>query len=147
MSRVHELIVELAVYEKEPDAVKICVDDLINYGFSSQPEFHCFVAEVNGKVEGIALTYKRFSTWSGLVLHLEDLIVTERLRGTGLGTALLDEVVKYGNQLGAKRVTWVVLDWNESAISFYKKKGAAIYKGWDWVSLDEQGIKHYLSKL
>lgn len=147
MSRVHELIIELAVYEKEPDAVKISVDDLINHGFSSQPEFHCFVAEVNGKVEGIALTYKRFSTWSGLALHLEDLVVTERLRGTGLGTALLDEVVKYGNELGVKRVTWVVLDWNESAISFYKKKGAAIHKGWDWVSLDEQGIKNYLSKL
>ncbi len=142
-----DLIKELAVYEKEPDAVTITVDDLKQYGFNNNPRFHCFVGEVNGTVQGMALTYERFSTWKGPILHLEDLIVSEALRGSGIGTGLLDEVVKYGNQLGVKRITWVVLDWNTPAIEFYKKKGAEIDSVWDSVSLDVQGIKNYLSKI
>ncbi|WP_323789129.1 GNAT family N-acetyltransferase [Psychroserpens sp.] len=142
-----ELIIELAVYENEPDAVSISVEDLKTYGFNNNPRFHCFVGEVNGVVQGMALTYERFSTWKGPVLHLEDLIVSQKMRGSGLGTALLDEVVAYGNQLGVKRITWVVLNWNTSAIEFYKKKGAKIDSEWDSVNLDEVGIKNYLSKI
>jgi len=146
-SVILKLIKELAVYEKEPDAVSITVADLKRYGFENNPRFHCFVGEVNGVVQGMALTYERFSTWKGPVLHLEDLVVSEKLRGSGLGTALLDEVVKYGNKLGVNRITWVVLNWNASAIEFYKKKGAEIDTVWDSVSLDEEGIKKYLSKI
>ena len=91
--------------------------------------------------------YTRFSTWKGTVLHLEDLIVSEQMRGSGLGTALLDEVVKYGNKLGVKRISWEVLDWNESAISFYENKGANVLRDWDVVQLDEEGIKNYISKI
>ena len=69
------------------------------------------------------------------------------MRGTGLGTALLDEVIKYGNALGVKRVSWEVLDWNEPAITFYENKGANVLRDWDVVHLNEQGIKNYLSKL
>ncbi|MCB0383438.1 MAG: GNAT family N-acetyltransferase [Psychroserpens sp.] len=147
MLRVHELITELAVFEKEPDAVKITVEDLEVYGFGDDPKFHCFVAEVNDKVEGIALVYTRFSTWNGLVLHLEDLIVSENKRGLGLGTALLDAVVRFAEQLGVKRVSWEVLDWNEPAIEFYEKKGADVKRDWDVVHLNEEGIKNYISKL
>lgn len=147
MARVLELIKELAVFEKEPDAVKITLSDLEAFGFGTTPKFKCFVADMNGKIEGIALVYSRFSTWNGLVLHLEDLIVSQEKRGLGLGTALLDAVVKHAHELGAKRVSWEVLDWNEPAIKFYEKKGADVKRDWDVVHLNEEGIKNYLSTL
>ena len=147
MPRVLELITELAVFEEEPDAVEISVSDLQNDGFGKQPAFNCFVAEVEGQIEGIALVYGRYSTWKGKVLHLEDLIVSKKMRGSGLGTALLDEVVIYGHQLGVKRICWEVLDWNEPAIEFYQKKGADVKRDWDVVHLNEVGIKNYIAKL
>lgn len=147
MPEVLQLIQELAVYEREPDAVKLTVEDLQTYGFGTHPKFHCFVAEVHSEVVGMALVYERFSTWNGPVLHLEDLVVSERMRGQGIGAALLDEVVAYGHQLGVKRITWVVLNWNTPAIDFYKSRGAVIDSEWDSVSLDEKGIRNYLSKL
>lgn len=147
MSAVLQLIKELAVYEKEPDAVEITVSDLEHDGFGEQKQFQCFVGEINSKIEGIALVYNRYSTWKGRAIHLEDLIVRENMRGTGLGTALLDEVVKYAHHLGVKRINWEVLDWNEPAISFYEKKGAKVMRDWDVVQLSEQGIKDYISKL
>ncbi|RSK39678.1 GNAT family N-acetyltransferase [Mangrovimonas spongiae] len=147
MPQVLELIQELAVYEKEPDAVEIAVSDLEHYGFGLQPAFHCFVAEINNSIVGMALVYKRFSTWKGQALHLEDLIVKQNSRGNGLGKALLDEVVKYGKKLGVKRICWEVLDWNEPAITFYEKNGANVMRDWDVVQLDESGIENYLSKL
>ena len=100
-----------------------------------------------GIVEGIALVYGRYSTWKGETLHLEDLIVSEEKRGYGLGTLLLDEVVRYGHSLKVKRISWEVLDWNEPAIAFYEKKGAKVMRDWDVVQLNEKGIETYLSKL
>jgi len=147
MSQVLGLIKALAIFEREPDAVEITVQDLNDKGFGAHPAFQCFVAEMDNKVEGIALVYKRFSTWKGEVLHLEDLIVNQKKRGQGLGEALLNEVVKYGNELGVKRICWEVLDWNTPAIDFYEKKGAKIMRDWDVVHLDKQGIKNYLSRL
>ncbi len=147
MIQVLELIKELAVFEKEPLAVEVTVNDLKSGGFGEHPKFTCFVAESNHKVEGIALVYNRFSTWKGTILHLEDLIVSHKMRGSGLGTALLDEVVKFGHKLGVKRISWEVLDWNEPAIDFYIKKGADVKRDWDIVHLNEQGIKNYISNL
>ena len=147
MSQVLDLITELAVFENEPDAVEITIADLQNDGFGNHPAFDCFVAEVAGKVEGIALVYSRYSTWKGKVLHLEDLIVSQKMRGSGLGTALLDAVVRYGNQLRVKRICWEVLDWNEPAIKFYEKKGADVKRDWDVVHLTETGIQNYIAKL
>jgi GNAT superfamily N-acetyltransferase len=147
MNQVLDLIVELAVFEKEPNAVEVTVDDLQNKGFGTHPSFQCFVADVEGKIQGIALVYKRFSTWKGEVLHLEDLIVNQNMRGHGIGTALLDEVVKYGNTIGVKRISWEVLDWNDSAITFYEHKGALVMRDWNVVHLNEEGIKNYISQL
>jgi len=147
MSQVLNLINELAVFEKEPDAVEITVEDLLQNGFGNQPSFQCFVAEIDNKIEGIALVYPRFSTWKGKVLHLEDLIVSQNRRGLGLGSALLDEVVKYGAALGVKRISWEVLNWNEPAIAFYERKGADIKRDWNVVHLTEEGIKNYISKI
>jgi len=147
MPAVLELIKELASFEKEENAVEITTEGLVNDGFGNKKLFHCFVGVMNNHVEGMALIYPRYSTWKGLVIHLEDLIVSEAFRGSGLGTALLDEVVKFAAKLGVKRISWDVLDWNEPAIEFYEKKGARVLRDWDVVHLDERGIQEYLSKL
>ncbi len=147
MPEVWQLINELAVYEKEADAVTITVDDLTNDGFGAKKLFQCFVADSLGKLVGLALVYPRYSTWKGPVIHLEDLIVTQKMRGSGLGTALLDEVVRYAAQLGVKRISWEVLDWNAPAIKFYEGKGAAVMRDWDVVQLDEAGIKRYIDNI
>ncbi|BDW92677.1 N-acetyltransferase family protein [Allomuricauda sp. XS_ASV26] len=147
MEQVLNLVQELADFEKEPDAVEVTKDDLVKDGFGEQKMFQCFVAETEKGIVGIALVYPRYSTWKGPVIHLEDLIVSENMRGTGLGTALLDQVVKYGAELGVKRISWEVLDWNEPAIDFYEKKGANVLRDWDVVHLDEEGIKNYLGRL
>ena len=147
MSKVLDLIVELAIFEKEPLAVEISVDDLIQHGIGSSSDFDCFVAEADNDIVGIALVYTRFSTWKGRVLHLEDLIVSKNMRGKGVGSALLDRVVKHASDLKVKRVSWEVLDWNTPAIQFYEAKGADVKRDWDVVHLNEEGIKKYLSKL
>ncbi|MDE3742449.1 GNAT family N-acetyltransferase [Maribacter polysaccharolyticus] len=147
MPGVLTLIKELARFEKEANAVEVTVDDLVRDGFGENVLFHCFVAESGSKLVGMALVYNRYSTWKGPIIHLEDLIVAEAMRGSGLGTALLDAVVDYGAKKGVKRINWEVLDWNEPAIAFYEKKGARVMRDWDVVQLDEKGIRNYLDKL
>ncbi|NAS10673.1 GNAT family N-acetyltransferase [Poritiphilus flavus] len=147
MSQVLDLIKELAAFEKDPDAVEVQIEDLVQDGFGKNSRFHCFVAEIDEEIVGMALIYPRYSTWKGIALHLEDLIVSEKMRGSGLGTALLNEVVKYGKELGVKRICWEVLDWNEPAIRFYESKGARVMRDWDVVQLDENGIQNYLANL
>lgn len=146
MGEVLALVRELADFEKEPDAVEIDREDLIEHGFK-QGRFHCFVAETPKGLGGIALVYPRYSTWKGPVLHLEDLIVTEAMRGSGLGTALLDRVVQYGHAQGVKRISWEVLDWNAPAIEFYERKGARVLRDWDVVHMERTGIKEYMERL
>lgn len=147
MPAVLDLIVELAVFEKEPDAVEATVESLIDDGFGISPIFKCFVAEVDDKVVGAAIVFNRFSTWKGRILHLEDLIVNQNMRGYGIGSALLDEVVKHGHSLGVKRINWEVLSWNEGAIKLYESKGAKVLRDWNVVHLDENGIKNYIANL
>ncbi|WP_111684738.1 GNAT family N-acetyltransferase [Winogradskyella tangerina] len=147
MPRVLELINELAVFEKEPDAVEVTLEMLESDGFGEHPKFTCFVVEVDNKVEGMALVYMRYSTWKGEALHLEDLIVSQSQRGKNIGTMLLDEVVKYGKSLGVKRISWEVLDWNEPAIKFYENKGAKVMRDWDVVQLNEKEIDNYLKEI
>ena len=147
MPAVRALIQELASFEKEDDAVEVSAQDLVQDGFGKQKLFHCFVAELNKVIVGMALVYPRYSTWKGPIIHLEDLIVTEKMRGSGLGTALLNEVVKYGHRMGVKRINWEVIDWNDPAIAFYESKGAKVMRDWDVVQLDEEGIKNYLNNI
>lgn len=144
MAQVLRLITELAVYEKEPDAVEITVDDLIAYGTGEDRDFTCFIAERDGDILGIALVYFRFSTWKGRTVHLEDLIVREQYRGQGIGMALYTEVINYTYSLGLKRVEWVVLDWNTNAVDFYKRSGATVMQEWNTVQMDTQAMKQFL---
>ncbi|WP_299529879.1 GNAT family N-acetyltransferase [Ulvibacterium sp.] len=146
MGQVLSLIKELAVFENEGDAVEVTVQDLAKHGFGDAKLFHCFVADTQEGIMGIALIFHRYSTWKGPIIHLEDLIVSEKARGYGLGSALLHEVVEYGHKLGVKRINWEVLDWNEPAIAFYESKGAKVLRDWDVVQLDENGIRNFLEK-
>ena len=143
---VLKLINELAVFEKEPDAVEVEISQLQQDGFGDSAAFVCFVAEIDSKIIGMALVYTRYSTWKGKVLHLEDLIVSKDFRGQNIGSDLLDQVIYYGAKLGVKRISWEVLDWNSSAIKFYESKGAKVLKDWSVVHLDETGITNYLKK-
>ena len=145
MPAVLDLITELAVFEKEPDAVVISTEDLVRDGFSENPLFHTFVAEVNEEIIGVALYYYRFSTWKGKTIHLEDLIVKENNRGTGAGFALYSEIIKQGKKDNVRRIEWNVLDWNTPAIAFYEKSGAKILSDWRVVHMDENGMEIFLN--
>ena len=145
MPKVLELIMELAKHENAEDQVEISVKDLETEGFNNG-NFKCFVADVDGKLAGMALVYFRFSTWKGRTVHLEDLIVTETMRGTGLGGALYNQVVKYGYEHGVKRVEWVVSEGNKNAIEFYENTGADIKKSWYTVHMNENVIKKNIEK-
>ena len=147
MGQVLQLIQELAAFEKEEHAVEVTEKQLIKDGFGNEKLFQCFVADTKDGLGGMALVYPRYSTWKGAIIHLEDLIVTEKMRGSGLGTALLNAVVKYGHSLGVKRINWEVIDWNEAAIAFYESKGAHVMRDWDVVQLDEKGIENYIRNI
>ena len=90
--RMMELIKELAIYEKAPHAVTVDFNHFVESGFGDKPIWWAFLAEVNGRVEGFALWYIRYSTWKGQRLYLEDLIVTDKMRGQGIGKLLLDRL-------------------------------------------------------
>ena len=145
MPSVLELIQELATFEKEPDAVVVTVDDLVRDGFSENPLFQCFVAEVDNEIIGMALYYYRYSTWKGKTIHLEDLIVKENKRGTGAGFALYKEIIKQGKTENVRRIEWNVLDWNTPAIDFYEKSGAKVLSDWRVVHMDDKGIEQFLN--
>jgi len=147
MKSVLELIQELAIFEKEPDAVLITEDDLVRDGFGENPLFHVFVAEVEKEIVGIAFYYYRYSTWKGKTIHLEDLIVKDKMRGSGLGFALYSEIMKQGKKDNVRRIDWNVLDWNTPAVNFYENSGAKVLKEWRVVQMDEIGINSFLSKI
>jgi len=144
MEAVLGLIQELADFEKEPDAVLITVDDLIRDGFGTVPLFHVFVAEVENEIVGIALYYYRYSTWKGKIIHLEDLVVKDKMRGTGLGYALYSEIIKQGKRDNVRRIDWHVLDWNTPAIDFYEKTGAKVLDDWRVAQMDEAAINFFV---
>ena len=141
------LLIELAVYEKEPNAVKLTEEELIRDGFGLNPRFECLLAEFNSEIVGLAFYTERYSTWVGDTLHLEDLIVTEKMRGKGFGFNLYREFLIEANRRGVKRVEWSVLDWNKSAIDFYKKTGAIIddLEQWKIVRMNKEIIEKFLS--
>lgn len=144
MAAVLRLIQELAEFEKEPDAVLVTEEDLIRDGFGNQPLFHVFVAEINLEIVGIAFYYYRYSTWKGKIIHLEDLVVKNDMRGKGVGYALYSEIIRQAQKDQVKRIDWNVLDWNTPAIDFYKKTGAKVLKEWHVAQMDESGIDDFI---
>lgn len=130
-TRMMELINELALYEKAPEEVTVTLDHFVETGFGEQPIWWAFVAEADGIVHGFALWYIRYSTWKGSRLYLEDLLVTEKMRGMGIGKLLFDRLIEEAKEKKYSGMMWQVLDWNQPAINFYKKyPGVNIDKGW-----------------
>jgi GNAT superfamily N-acetyltransferase len=131
--RMMELVQELANYEKAPGEVTVSFDHFLDSGFGQNPVWWAFVAELNGNVEGFALYYIRYSTWKGQRMYLEDLIVTEKMRGQGAGKLLLDKLIETAKEKKYGGIAWQVLDWNEPAINFYKKFPAVQFDG-EWIN-------------
>jgi GNAT superfamily N-acetyltransferase len=126
-----ELVHELAVYEKEPDAVEATEQMLADALFGATPVASCHVAELDGEVVGFALWYVTFSTWKGRPgLWLEDLFVRPAARGSGLGKALLRALAQVCVERDYARFEWWVLDWNVDAQGFYRSLGARPEDEW-----------------
>lgn len=125
-----QLIHELALYEKAPEEVTVNFDHFVESGFGEKPVWWAFVAEANGVVVGFALYYIRYSSWKGQRLYLEDLLVTESMRGKGIGALLFDELIATCKEKKYSGMAWQVLDWNEPAINFYKKYNANLDGDW-----------------
>nr|WP_276600883.1 GNAT family N-acetyltransferase [Nannocystis sp. ILAH1] len=129
---IHRLIVDLATYEREPDAVEVTVDTLRDQLASERPPFECLLAEDGGgAVVGFALYFHNYSTWRGRPgLYLEDLFVDPSARGRGIGKQLLVRLAQLAVERGCARMDWAVLDWNAPAIAFYESLGARAVADW-----------------
>ncbi len=125
-----ELIKELAFFEKAPEQVVNTVEQMKKDGFGANPVYWFFVAEAKGEIIGAAIYYLRYSTWKGVRLYLEDLIVTESARGLGAGKLLFESCITEGKAKGYSGMVWQVLDWNTPAINFYKKNNADLDGEW-----------------
>lgn len=130
-----ELIHELAIFEKAPEAVTVSMAEFEDAGFGANPVWGAFVATDNKKIIGLSLYYIRYSTWKGRRLYLEDLIVHEPYRGQGIGKLLLDRTIDYAKEKDFEGMVWQVLDWNTPAIKFYQSYKAALDAEWINVSL------------
>ena len=128
--RLLELVRELADYERAPHEVTVTPAHFMESGFGPNPVWWSFVVTVNGRVEGFALYYIRYSTWKGQRMYLEDIIVTEEMRGKGLGKLLFDRLLEEMKEKKFCGMAWQVLDWNEPAIKFYKKYQAKFDADW-----------------
>lgn len=134
-ARILELIKELAVYEKAPDEVTVTLDHFIESGFGEKPVWWAFVAEEtkadgSNEIHGFALYYIRYSTWKGQRMYLEDILVTEKMRGQHIGKLLFERLIEECQEKGLNGMVWQVLEWNEPAIRFYKKYNAHFDPEW-----------------
>lgn len=127
---VLEMIKELALFEKSPESVINSIERIRE----EKKYFDFFVAEINGKVVGMALYFFAYYTWVGKSLYLDDLYVKPEFRGQNIGKALLEKVIELAKEEGCKRMRWQVLDWNTPAIEFYKKMNASLSQ--EWVNCD-----------
>ncbi len=135
-SRLLELVKELAHYERAPEQVTVTLEHFEDSGFGHNPVWWAFVAEQDGIVQGFALYYIRYSTWKGQRMYLEDLLVTEKMRGQNIGRQLVDRLIEEAREKKLGGITWQVLDWNEPAINFYRKLNAKFDPEWVNCSID-----------
>ena len=128
--RILELVRELALFERAPEEVTVTLEHFEKSGFGKNPVWWAFVAETEGEVQAFALYYIRYSTWKGQRMYLEDLLVTEKMRGRGIGQLLFDALFKEAKEKQLNGIVWQVLEWNEPAIKFYKKLNASFDAEW-----------------
>ena len=139
---IHRLIFELAVYEKAPEQMVATLEQIENSLFSEKPTAFCHVAEVEGKIVGMALWFLNYSTWLGKPgIYLEDLYVKPEYRGRGYGLAMLKHLAALCVERGYGRFQWWVLDWNTPAIEFYKSQGAIAMDEWTVYRVSGDALK------
>jgi GNAT superfamily N-acetyltransferase len=132
----------LAEFERAPDAVTATEEGLLRDGFGPNPFYYCLIAEHDGHPAGFALYFFNYSTWMGQPgIYLEDLFVDPEFRGLGIGKALLQQVAASAVEKGCQRMQWEVLDWNTSAIEFYRAMGAEFLDEWRNVRLSREAIR------
>jgi GNAT superfamily N-acetyltransferase len=128
--RLLELVHELAEYERAPQEVTVTLEHFTESGFGKNPVWWAFVAETENEIVGFALYYIRYSTWKGQAMYLEDILVTQKMRGKGIGKLLFDQLIEEAKEKKFNRIIWQVLEWNEPAINFYKKYNAKFDSEW-----------------
>ena len=144
---IHRLIYELAVYEKAPDEMVATIDQINGSLFSDKPVAFCHVAEVDGKIVGIALWFLNYSTWLGKAgIYLEDLFVQPEYRGHGIGKGFMKTLAQLCIERGYERFQWWVLDWNEPSIEFYKSLGAVPMDEWTVFRLSGGALKKFANE-
>jgi len=143
-TRAHQLIIDLAIFENEPEAVSNTLEQFIEDGFGDQPAYHLIVAdESTAGIVGMALYVFSYSTWKGKMLFLDDLVVAKEFRGKGIGSLLIECLFKIAKKEAVKIIKWEVLDWNEPAIKLYKKLGAVFDDKWLACKFYEHQIKTF----
>lgn len=127
---MHDLVKELALFERAPHEVATNPFVFQQDGFGAEPAFKAFVAEVNTEVIGMCLFHAAFSTWKGKYIYLDDLIVREAFRNRGIGKMLFEKLIQHCKEINVNQLRWHVLDWNEPAITFYKRYHASLDSTW-----------------
>jgi len=135
-SQIFLLMRELAIYENGLEQVSNTLEKMEEDGFGENPIYGLIVAELDNNIIGSSIYYYRYSTWKGKRLYLEDLIVTEKMRGKGIGKLLFDETLDIAKETNCSGMMWQVLDWNEPAINFYKKYNADFDEEWINCNID-----------
>jgi GNAT superfamily N-acetyltransferase len=130
MPAIHNLVYELAVYEKAPEAHTATTADYLRDFKAGVFEAHVAIDSTTEKVVGMIFYYMAYSTWKGKMLYLEDFVVTETYRQFGVGQMLFDTFLEVARQKGCILTKWQVLDWNEPAVKFYEKNKAIIETEW-----------------
>jgi GNAT superfamily N-acetyltransferase len=130
VAAIFQLIEELASFERAPEQVVNTPAQLEIDLFDDQICSAIVATNPDNTVVGFALYYISYSTWKGRCLYLEDFYVQETDRKQGYGQALFDEVVRTAKQMGVKRMDWQVLDWNHTALNFYRRNHATLDPEW-----------------
>jgi GNAT superfamily N-acetyltransferase len=131
-AEVLRLVKGLAVYERAPDAVETTEAMLTETLFGPSPRVFAFLAELDGRIVGLALWFLTYSTWTGRPsLYLEDLFVDDMARGRGIARALMARLAGECRARDCARMDWAVLDWNVDAMAFYETLGARRQTGWE----------------
>jgi GNAT superfamily N-acetyltransferase len=144
---IHRLIYELAVYEKAPEEMVATIDQINTSLFNANPVAFCHVAEVDGKIVGIALWFLNYSTWLGKAgIYLEDLFVQPEYRGHGIGKGFMQTLAALCVERGYERFQWWVLDWNKPSIDFYQALGAVPMDEWTVFRLSGDALKKFASE-
>ncbi len=141
IQQILQRIVDLAVYEQEPDVVATTGPMLMETLFGPRPSVWAHVVERDGEILGIAIWYLNYSTWMGrLGIHLEDLFVVEAARGRGYGLALIRALAAICVERDYARLVWEVLDWNAPSIAFYRRLGAVSKDDWTTFRLTGEAL-------